>query len=132
MSHCVKLFSSVNEKRTGRHVLNLLGEWQYGLRPGRCTSDLIFVMKMMFKKIWDWGKDKFALFNELEKAFDCVSRNLPNRPTQFLRNLIRVLKGIYSKRVSQVRKGDVETDCFRIETGVRQGERPREDPVRGS
>ena len=70
------MFSSVFEKRLRRHVESILGEWQYEFRPGRSTSDLIFVMKMMMENSWEWGKDIFALFIDFEKAFDCVPRKL--------------------------------------------------------
>ena len=44
LSHCAKLFSSIIERRLRATVENKLGEWQYGFRPGRSTSDLVFVM----------------------------------------------------------------------------------------
>ena len=49
-----------------------LGEWQSEFRIGRGTSDLIFVMKMIMEKNWEWGIDKIVLFVDIEKAFDCV------------------------------------------------------------
>ena len=127
MSHCGKLYSSIIEKRLRAHVEGRLGEWQYGFRPGRSTSDLIFVMKMIMEKNWEWGRDKFALFIDMEKAFDRVPRKLlwkimSEPPYSVPKKLIRVIKNIYSNSVSKVRKGDVETDWFNIEAGVRQGD----------
>ena len=49
LSHCGKLYSSIIERRLRAHVEGRLGEWQYGFRPGRSTSDLIFVMKMIME-----------------------------------------------------------------------------------
>ena len=127
LSHCGKLFSSIIENRVRTLVEGSLGEWQYGFRPGRSTSDLVFVMKMIMEKSWEWGRDKFALFIDMEKAFDCVPRNLlwkimAEPPYYIPKKLIRVIKSMYTGSVSKVRKGDVETDWFNIETGVRQGD----------
>ena len=51
-------------------VEGILNDSQYGFSPGRGTSDAIFVVKMILEKSWEWGADKYALFIDLEKAFD--------------------------------------------------------------
>ena len=127
LSHCGKLFSSIIENRVRTLVEGSLGEWQYGFRPGRSTSDLVFVMKMIMEKSWEWGRDKFALFIDMEKAFDCVPRNLlwkimAEPPYYIPKKLVRVIKSMYTGSMSKVRKGDFETDWFNIETEVRQGD----------
>ena len=76
LSHCGKLYSSIIGRRLRAHVEHILGEWQYGFRPGRSTLDLIFVMKMIMEKNWEWARDKFCLFIDMEKAFDRVPRRL--------------------------------------------------------
>ena len=50
-------------------------ECQYGFRPNRGTVDLVFTIKMILEKSWEWNKEKFALFIDLEKAFDRVKRS---------------------------------------------------------
>ena len=87
----------------------------------------ITVMKMMMEKSWEWGRDKFALFIDMEKAFDRVPRKLlwkimSEPPYSVPKKLIRVIKSIYRNSVSKVRKGDIETDWFEIGEGVRQGD----------
>ena len=37
--------------------------------------DPIFIMKMLLEKSWEWGIGKYALFIDLEKAFDRVNRD---------------------------------------------------------
>ena len=112
LPHCGKLFSSIIENRLRTLVESRIGEWQYGFRPGRSTSDLVFVMKMIMEKSWEWGREKFALFIDMEKAFDCVPRKLlckimTEPPYSIPKKLIRVIKSICSNSVSKVRKGDV-------------------------
>ena len=102
-----------------------MGEWHYGFRPGRSTSDLVFVMKMIMEKSWQWGKDKFALSIDMDKAFDCVPRKLlwkimKEPPYSAPKKLLRVIKSPYSNSVSKVRQGDVETEWFDMKIGVRQ------------
>ena len=43
--------------------------------PGRCTMDQIFTLKQIFEKSWEHGKDLFACFNDLEKAYNRVPRD---------------------------------------------------------
>ena len=43
--------------------------------PGRSTTDQIFTMKQTFVKSWECGKDLFACFVGLEKAYDRVPWN---------------------------------------------------------
>ena len=31
---------------------------------------MIFTLKMIFEKSWEWDEDKFIAFLDLEKAFD--------------------------------------------------------------
>ena len=39
------------------------------------TTDQIFIMKQIFKKSWEYGKDLFACFVDLEKAYYRVPRD---------------------------------------------------------
>ena len=76
LSHCGKLYSTIIERRLRAHIEGRLGEWPYGFRLGRSTSDLIFVMKMIMEKNWEWGRDKFALIIDMEKTFDRVKKKI--------------------------------------------------------
>ena len=52
-----------------------LEDGQCGFRPGRSTTDQIFTLKQIFEKSWEYGKDLFACFVDLEKASDRVPRD---------------------------------------------------------
>ena len=45
---------------------------QCGFLLGRSTTDRIFTLKQIFEKSWEYGKDLFACFVNLEKARDRV------------------------------------------------------------
>ena len=52
-----------------------LEDGQCGFRPIRSTIDQIFILKQIFKKSWEYGKDLIVCFVNLEKAYDRVPRH---------------------------------------------------------
>ena len=40
-----------------------------GFRPCRSNTYQIFILKQTFEKIWEYGKDLFVCFVDLEKAY---------------------------------------------------------------
>ena len=74
LSHALKIYTGIIEQKLRGCVEEKLGEWQHGFRPGRGTADLIFTMKMMLEKCWEWNKSKMVLFIDLKKSFDRVNR----------------------------------------------------------
>jgi len=68
------------------YVAKCLGKWcreiiepklndtQCGFHPGRSTTDQIFTLKQIFKKSWEYAKDVYTCFIDLEKAYDRVLR----------------------------------------------------------
>ena len=82
---------------------------------------------MILEKNWEWSRDKFVLFIDMEKAFDIVPRRnlwhtLPKSRYNIPPKLVRVIRNTYSQCLSRVRGKDMESDWFNIETGVRQGD----------
>ena len=52
-----------------------LEDGQCGFRPGRSTTDQIFTLNQIFEKSWECGKELFACFVNLKKAYDRVPRD---------------------------------------------------------
>ena len=52
-----------------------LEDGQGGFRSGRSTTDQIFTLKQILETSWEYGKDLFACFVNLEKAYDRVPWN---------------------------------------------------------
>ena len=127
LSHAGKIYNRILGRRLRDCVEDILDDSQFGFRPGRSTTEAVFTVKMMLEKCWEWGVDKYALFIDLEKAFDRVNRSLLWRILQedhynVPAKLVRVIRSIYSQCVSKVRTQKVESAEFSIESGVRQGD----------
>ncbi len=73
LSHVGKLYERIIERRIRSQVEDKIGNWQYGFRPGRSTLDLVFALKLLLEKIWEYDEERFLLFIDLEKAFDIGS-----------------------------------------------------------
>ena len=126
LSHIGKIYERIIERRLRLVVEEKLGEWQYGFRPGRSTVDMIFTMKILLEKSWEWNLDKDAIFIDMEKAFDRIPRaklwNALEHPEyEIPSNLKRAIKSIYVKCESKVKLRDGDTEWFEVKTGVRQG-----------
>ena len=127
LSHAGKIFTRILETRLRAIVEETLNDCQYGFRPGRSTTDPIFIMKMLLEKSWEWGIDQYALFIDLEKAFDRIDRSklwniLADNYYNIPHKLIRVIRSVYRDCTSVVKTQGIESATFPIETGVRQGD----------
>ena len=126
LSHAGKIYERILEARLRTQIENKLGEWQCGFRTNRSTMDLVFTLKMIMEKSWEWGKVKDIMFIDMEKAFDRVPRErlwdiLSKDEYRITPILRRAIKSIYSNCESKVKLKSNDTEWFEIKTGVRQG-----------
>ena len=70
-----KVYTKCLERKCREIVESRLEDGQSGFRPGRSITDQIFTLKQIFEKSWEYGKDLFACFVDLEKAHDRVPRD---------------------------------------------------------
>ena len=126
MSHTFKVYERILEKRLRGHVESKLGEWQSGFRSGRGTADMIFTLKIIFEKSWEWNEDKYIAFLDLEKAFDRVPRQkiwdaMNDDYYGVPVKLKRAIYNTYKDVKCRVKTLNENEDWFDIKTGVRQG-----------
>ncbi|XP_076030372.1 uncharacterized protein LOC143018668 [Oratosquilla oratoria] len=112
------------EQRLRGLVEEKIGKWQHGFRPGKGTVDLIFAMKLLLEKDWEWNKDKYAVFIDMEKAFDRVPRKklweaLGHEEYGIPGKLKRAIQSILHETMSKVRGRDMESEWFEVRTEAR-------------
>ena len=126
LPHISKIYERILERRLRVIVEDKLAEWQHGFRPNRSTTDLIFALKILIEKSWEWNVDQYFAFLDLEKAFDRVPRQklwklLQKTEYSIPPKLQQAIKGMYKTSKSAVRPQTGDYLWFDITTGVRQG-----------
>lgn len=96
LSHGGKVYERILEQRLRAQVEEKLGEWQHGFRPNRNAVDVIFSMRMVLEKSWEWRQSKYLAFI----AFDNIPREqiwkaLNHREYEIDPKLIRVIQSMY-------------------------------------
>ena len=74
MSHTMKLWEKVIERRLRAETH--ISKNQFGFMPGRSTTEAIYLLRGLMEKYRSKRKDLHMIFIDLEKVYDCVSREL--------------------------------------------------------
>ena len=101
-----------------------LEDGQCAFRPGRSTTDQIFTLKQIFEKSWEYGKDLFASFVNLEKAYDRVPRDKLWKVLQEYGvdgQLLHAIKSFYCRPEVCVRVNGKQSKSFHAGVRLRQG-----------
>ena len=119
-----KVYAKCLERKCREIVESKLEDGQCGFRPGRSTTDQIFTLRQIFEKSWEYGKDLFACFVDLEKAYDRVPRNKLWKVLQEYGvdgQLLRAIKSFYCRPEVCVRVNGKQSKPFHVGVGLRQG-----------
>ena len=81
----------------------------------------IFTLKQIFEKSWEYAKDLFACFVDLEKAYDRIPRDKLWRVLQEYGQLLQAIKSFYCQPEVCVRVNRMQSKPFRVGVGLRQG-----------
>ena len=112
-----KVYVKCLERKCREIVESKLEDGQCGFRPGRCTTDQIFTLKQIFEKSWEYGKDLFACFVDLEKAYDRVPRDKLWKVLQEYGvngQLLRAITSFYCKPEVCVRVNGKQSKPFHV------------------
>ena len=123
---------SVVSKVMGRNVIDRirtgveskLRKEQAGFRPGRGTTEQIFILRNIIEQSIEWQSSLYVNFIDFEKAFDSVHRDslwliigsygIPSK-------IVSMVKALYVDFEYAVVDGQDTTEWFKIPTGVKQG-----------
>ena len=101
-----------------------LEDGQCNFRLGRSTTDQIFTLKQIFEESWEYGKDLFTCFVDLEKSYDRFPRD---KLWKVLREygvdgqLLRAIKSFYCRPEVCVRVNGKQSKPFHVGIGILQG-----------
>ena len=117
------MYAKCLERKCREIVESKLEDGLCGFRRGRRTYQ-IFTLKQIFEKFWEYGKDLFACFVDLEKAYDLVSRDKLWKILQeygVYGQLLRAIKSFYCRPEVCVQVDGKQSKPFHVGVGLRQG-----------
>jgi len=71
-----KILSNFPLSRLIPHAEEITGDHQCDFRHNRSTTDLIFWIRQILEKKWEYNEAVHQLFIDLEKAYDSVRREI--------------------------------------------------------
>ncbi len=74
INHAAKIHERILEKRIRTTIEPQLGEEQYGYRRDRSTIDLVFAMRIVIEKSWEYKRPVQTAFIDHKKALNSVPR----------------------------------------------------------
>ncbi len=119
-----KAYASVLHRRLSTVVNDKIQDEQCGFRPGRGTTDQLFILQQISEKAWEYDKEVHVCFVDLEKAYDRVDRNLMWETLKEYGvddQLVGAIASLYKASNSCVRVLGRKSDKFNVGVGLRQG-----------
>ena len=115
---------NVLKRNAGEIMESKLKDGQCGFRPDCSTTDQIFTLRQIFEKSWEYAKDVFACFVDLEKAYDRIPQDKPWLVLQefgIYGHLLMAVKSLYCQPEVCVRVNGKQSKSFHEGVSLRQG-----------
>ena len=122
LDQVMKVFERIIEKKLRVRVE--INDMQFGFRPGRGTTDAIFIVRQMQERFLEKKKELWMAFVDLEKAFDRVPRDVvwwSLRQLGVKEWLVNVIKAMYADVTTTIKMREGESSAFSVKVGVHQG-----------
>ena len=122
-----KILSNLLLSRLIPYAKEIIWDHQCGFRRNRSTIDLIFCIRQILEKKWEYNEEVHQLFIDFKKAYDSVRREVLRVYYILIefgipRKLVRLIKMSLFERFSRVRVGKNVSDRFPIRNGLKQGD----------
>lgn len=124
MCQVAKIFEKVILNRIGNYIENQVSEEQHGFRRNRSTVDLIFAVRQLIEKHWEFDQKIICVFIDIEKAYDSVKRSAiwdSLRCIGLEEKYIEWIKELYRIHKCRVKTVAGYTRWFDIGRGLKQG-----------
>jgi hypothetical protein len=122
LEHAMKVLERVLAKRIREQVT--IDDMQFGFRPGKGTTDAIFIVRQLQEKHQAKRKNLFYAFVDLEKAFDRVPREVTRwalRKSGVEEWLVEAVMAMYVGAETAVRTTAGVSEGFDVKVGLHQG-----------
>lgn len=124
MSHTLKIFLKVIQRRIYRKLEENMADTQFGFRNGYSTRDALFAYNILIQRCLDVNQSVYVCFIDYNKAFDKVRHNQLIEILK-MKNLdtrdIRIITNLYFNQTANIRIQQQTTSSVEIKRGVRQG-----------
>jgi hypothetical protein len=120
-----KVFSNCILTRIKEKTEQTIGEYQGGFRPGKSTTDQIFIIRQLYQKTWEFDREIHTLFVDFKKAYDSIHReSLINilKEFDFPQKLVNLVSISIMETVVKIKVGNVKSDPVTVKSGLRQGD----------
>ena len=122
LEHVMKVMEHILETRLRKLIV--IDDMQFGILPGRGTTDAIFILRQVQESFLAKKKDLWLAFVDLEKAFDRVPREVvwwALRRMDVPEGLLQVIKLMYVSVTTSVKHNGGESRFFEVKVGVHEG-----------
>jgi hypothetical protein len=125
LSASYKILSNILLSKLSPCVNEIIGDHRCGFRRNRSTTDLIFCIRQILEKKWEYNESVHQLFIDFKEAYDSVRREvLYNILIEFgvPMKLVRLINMCLIEAHNKVRIRKHLSDSFPIQSYLKQGD----------
>ncbi|PSN38555.1 hypothetical protein C0J52_14819 [Blattella germanica] len=125
LSTSYKILKNILVSRLTPFIDEIIGDHQCAFRRNRSTIDLIFSIRQILEKKWEYNGTVHQLYIDFKKAYDSIKREkLYSILINFgiPKKLVRLIGMCLNGTKSRVRVGKQVSDIFDIHNGLKQGD----------
>ena len=125
LSTTYKILSNILLSRLIPYAKEIIRGRQCGFRRNRSIIDLIFCIRQILEKKWEYSEPVHQLFIDFKRSYDSVRREVLHKiiiEFGIPRKLVNLIKMSLTETYRRVRVGKNVSDRFPIRNGLKQGD----------